>query len=100
MYTQGKLIHRASPWKLPIELPPRLHRLHDDICGPITLASRPFKYFMVLVNALGIHFEVSLLSARNIVFVKLLAMIIKFKTHYPDFPVKVLRMDNAVEFKS
>ena len=55
---------------------------------------------MVLVDAAGIHFEVSLVSTRNIVFAKLLAMIIKFKIHYPDFPVKVLRMDNAIEFKS
>ena len=56
-------------------------------------------YFMVLVDVAGIHFEVSLLSIRNILFAKLLAMIIKFKTHYPNFPVKVLRMDNAAKFK-
>ena len=55
---------------------------------------------MVLVDAAGIHFEVSLLSTRNIVFAKLLAMIIKFKTHYLDFLVKVLKMDNAAKFKS
>ena len=55
---------------------------------------------MVLVDAAGTHFEVSLLSTRNIVFSKLLAMLIKFRTHYPDYPVKTLRMDNAGEFKS
>ena len=55
---------------------------------------------MVLVDAAGIHFEVSLLSTRNIVFSKLLAMLIKFRTHYPDYPVKTLRMDNVGEFKS
>ena len=55
---------------------------------------------MVLVDAAGIHFEVSFLSTRNIVFSKLLAMLIKFKTHYSDFPVKTLRMDNVQEFKS
>jgi transposase InsO family protein len=55
---------------------------------------------MVLVDAAGIHFEVSLLSTRNIVFAKLLAILIKFRTHNPDFPVKTLRMDNAAEFKS
>ena len=54
---------------------------------------------MVLVDAVGIHFEVSLLSTRNIVFAKVLAMLIKFKTHYPNFPVKTLRIDNAIEFK-
>jgi transposase InsO family protein len=97
---QGKMINRPSRWKLPTELPPRLHRLHGDICGPITPASGPFRYFMVLVDAAGIHFEVSLLSTRNIVFAKLLAMFIKFRTHNPDFPMKTLRMDNAAEFKS
>jgi hypothetical protein len=34
------------------------------------------------------------------VFAKLLAMLIKFRTHNPDFPVKTLRMDNTTEFKS
>ena len=98
--TQGKMINRPSCWKLPTELSPRLHRLHGDICGPIIPASGPFRYFMVLVDVAGIHFEVSLLSTRNIVFAKLLAMLIKFKTHNPDFPVKTLRMDNAAKFKS
>jgi hypothetical protein len=74
--------------------------VHGDICGPITPASGPFRYFMVLVDAVGIHFEVSLLNTQNIVFAKLLAMLIKFRTHNPDFPVKTLRMDNAAEFKS
>jgi transposase InsO family protein len=97
---QGKMIQRPLRWKLPTELPPRLHRLHGDICGPIIPASGPFRYFMVLVDAAGIHFEVSLLSTRNIVFSKLLAMLIKFRTHHPDFLVKTLRMDNAGEFKS
>ena len=55
---------------------------------------------MVLVDTSGIHFKVSLLSTRNIIFAKLLAMLIKFKAHYPEFPVKTLRMDNAGEFKS
>ena len=97
---QGKFINRPSRWKLLTELPPRLHRLHGDICGPITLRSGPFRYFMVLVDAAGVHFEVTLLSTRNIIFAKLLAMLIRFKAHYPEFPVKTLRMDNAGEFKS
>ena len=55
---------------------------------------------MVLVDASGTHFEVSLLSTRNMVFPKLLAMLLKFQTHYPDCHVKTLRMDNAKEFRS
>ena len=82
---QGKMINKPSKWTLPTELPPRLHHLHGDICGPITSASRLFKYFMVLMDAAGIHFEVSLLSSRNIVFAKVFAMLIKFRTYHLDF---------------
>ena len=53
-----------------------------------------------MVDVACTHFEVSLLSSRNIVFAKVLAMLIKFRTHHPDFPVKTLRMDNAKEFRS
>ena len=98
--TQGKLIQRPSRWKLSIKLPPLLHRLHGNICGPITPASGPFKYFLVLVDAASTHFEVSLLSSRNIVFAKVLAILIKFRTHHLDFSVKILWMENAKEFKS
>jgi transposase InsO family protein len=52
------------------------------------------------VDAAGVHFEVSLLSRRNMVFSKILAMLIKFRTHYPDSPIQTLRMDNAKEFRS
>ena len=67
---------------------------------PIILAFGPFRYFLVLVDAGGTHFEVSLLSSRNIVFAKVLTILIKFKTHHPDFPMKILRMDNAKGFRS
>ena len=42
---QGKLILKPSRWKLPQELPPPLHRLHGDICGPIAPPSRPFRSY-------------------------------------------------------
>ena len=96
---QGKLIQQPTQWKLPTELPPKLHRLHGDICKPIIPASGPFRYFMVLVDATSIHFEVSLLSSRNVVFAKLLTMLIKFRIHYSDFLVKTLRMNNAKELR-
>jgi len=40
---QGKLILKPLPWKLLQELPPTLHRLQGDICGPIAHESRPFR---------------------------------------------------------
>ena len=97
---QGKLILKPSCWKLPSELPPLLQRLQGDICGPITLASRPFRYFLVLVDAAGVHFEVYLLNTRNIACAKILASLLKFRTHFLDYPVKILCMDNAKEFRS
>ena len=97
---QGKFSIKASQWKLPHELPPPLERLQGDICGPITPLSGPFQYFFVLVDALGKHVEVSLLSTRNLAFPKLLAMIIKIRAHHPEARIKTLRMDNAGEFRS
>ena len=79
---QGKMALKPSRWKLPTELPPPLSRLHGDICSPILPASSPFRYYLVLVDAVGVHFEVSLLSTRNIAFAKILASLLKFRTHY------------------
>ena len=77
--SQGKLIQRPFQWKLPTELPSRLQRLQGDVCGPINPPSGPFRYFLVLVDASETHFEVSLLSTRNVVFPKLLPMLLKFE---------------------
>ena len=94
------MIRQPSKWRLPTELPAALHRLQGDICGPITPSSGQFNYFMVLVDASGRHAEVSLLTTRNMVFPKILAMILKFRNHFPENPIRFLRMDNALEFKS
>ena len=94
------MINKPSRWTLPTELPLPLHCLYGDICGPITPVSGPFRYFMVLRDAAGIHSEVSSLNSRNIVFAKVIAMLIKFRTHHLNFCVKRLRMDNAKEFRS
>ena len=98
--SQGKFIKQPSKWKLPSELPEPLERLQGDIRGPIVPPSGPFRYFLVLVDASGRHAKVSLFSTRNMAFPKLLAMILKIRTHYPDANIKTLRMDNAGEFKS
>ena len=98
--TQGKLIKQPSRWKLPTEMPTALYRLHGDLCSPITPQSGQFKYFFVLVDASGRHAEVSLLTTRNMVFPKTLAMILRFRNHFPDNQICYLRMDNAMEFKS
>jgi hypothetical protein len=47
----GKLILRPSYLKIKAEPLKFLERIQGDICGPITPTSRPFRYFMVLIDA-------------------------------------------------
>jgi hypothetical protein len=60
------------------DIPPKLQRLQGNVCGPIKPPSGPLRYFLVLIDASGEHFEVSLLMTKNMVFPKLLAMLLKF----------------------
>ena len=55
---------------------------------------------MVLVDASSRWSHVCLLSTRNVVFVRLLVQIIRLQTHFPDHPIKSIRLDNADEFTS
>ena len=98
---QGKFSKRPSKWQLPTEIPSPLFRIHGDVCGPINPPFGAFRYFfVVVVDASGTHFEVSLYPTKNMVFHRLLGIIIWYRNHFPDFPVKHLRMDNAKEFRS
>ena len=49
---QGKLIIRPSFTKFEYESPTFLKCIQVDICGPIHPPSGPFRYFMVLIDAL------------------------------------------------
>jgi hypothetical protein len=49
--SQGKLITKPSQSKVVIESPSFLERIQGDICGPIYLPCRPFRYFIVLIDA-------------------------------------------------
>nr|CAN61800.1 hypothetical protein VITISV_044293 [Vitis vinifera] len=42
--------------------------------------------------------HVCLLSTRNVTFARLLAQIIRLRAHFPDYPIKTIRLDNAGEF--
>ncbi|PRQ53193.1 putative RNA-directed DNA polymerase [Rosa chinensis] len=96
----GKLGPRPSYAKDPKILIPFLQRIQGDICGPIQPSCGPFKYFMVLVDASTRWSHVALLSTRNAAYAKLLAQIIRLRAHYPDHPIKSIRLDNAGEFTS
>ena len=47
----GKLILHPSYVKIQNEPLKFLERIQGDICGPIQPTSRPFRYFMVLIDA-------------------------------------------------
>ncbi|GJT81215.1 retrotransposon protein, putative, ty1-copia subclass [Tanacetum coccineum] len=83
-----KSIVRPSPLKVKNESPMFLERIQGDICGPIHPPCRPFRYFMVLIDASSRWSHVSLLSTRNVAFAKFLAQIIKLRAHFPDYIVK------------
>ncbi|KAG7583693.1 GAG-pre-integrase domain [Arabidopsis suecica] len=98
--SQGKLIIRPSPAKVNKETLNFLERIQGDICGPIHPPCGTFRYFMVLIDASTRWSHVCLLSTRNQGFARLLAQIIRLRAHFPDFPLKTIRLDNAGEFTS
>ena len=107
--TQNKYIHlysvriyitTPSQWHIPTELPPPLHRIQGDICGPINPPSNSFWYLLVLIDASGNHLEVALLTTRNIVFSRILAILLRYKNHFREYLVKYLWIHNALEFRS
>ena len=99
-YSQGKLIVRPSHTKILVESPTFLERIQGDICGSIQPPCGPFLYFMVLIDASSRWSHVCLLSTRNVAFSMLLAQIIRLQAHFPDYPIKKIRLDNVGDFIS
>ena len=98
--SQGKLIIMPSPTKIRTEPLEFLQRIQGDICGPIHPQCGPFRYFMILIDASTRWSHVCMLSSRNQAFARLLAQIIRLQAHFPDYPIKSIRLDNAGEFTS
>ena len=71
--SQGKLIVRPSHTKVLVEPPTFSERIQGDICGTIHPPCRPFRYFLMLIDALSRWPHVCLLSTRNVAFARLLA---------------------------
>ncbi|KAJ1280008.1 hypothetical protein BS78_04G199400 [Paspalum vaginatum] len=97
---KGKLITKPSYLKIKAESPGFLERLQGDIYGPIHLLSRPFRYFMVLIDACTRWSHVCLLSTWNHAFAKFIAQIIRLRAGFSENRIKAVRMDNAGEFTS
>ena len=77
----GKIILRPSYLKIRAKPLKFLERIQGDICGPIQPLPRPFRYFMVLIDASTRWSHASLLSTHNYDFVKIMAQLIKLKAH-------------------
>ncbi|KAM1432930.1 hypothetical protein ACFXTO_015416 [Malus domestica] len=92
--SMGKLIIKPFYDKIHLNPPIFLQMI------PVHPPCRPFKYFTVLVDVSTCWSHMCLLSTRNATFSKLLAQVIKLRAHYPDFPIKSIRLDNAGKFTS
>ena len=55
-----------------------------------------FHYFMVLIDASTRWSYVCLLSIRNVSFARLLTQMTKSRAQFPDYPIKIIRLDNAM----
>ena len=51
VYSQGKLITKQFPSNIVVESPSFLEKIQSDICEPIQLSSRSFRYYMILIDA-------------------------------------------------
>jgi hypothetical protein len=49
--SQGKLITKQFPSNIVVESPSFLEGIQSDICEPIQLSSRSFRYYMILIDA-------------------------------------------------
>jgi hypothetical protein len=96
----GKLILRPSLFKIHAEPLRFLERIQGDICGLIQPLCGPFRYFMVLIDASTRWSHLCLLPTRNHTFAKFMAQVNRLKANYPEYRIKGIRMDNAVEFSS
>lgn len=55
---------------------------------------------MVFINASMKWLHVDLLFTKNDAYDKLLAQIIRLRSHHSDYPIKSIRLDNATELTS
>ena len=98
--TQGKLIIKLSPTKIGTKSLGLLEHIYGDICGPIQPPSRPFRYFMVLIDTSTRWSHVCLSSTCNLAFVRLLTQLIQLRAPFLDNLIKTIQLDNGGEFTS
>jgi hypothetical protein len=86
-----------SPLKIHADELKFLECIQGDICGPIQPLCGPFRYFMVLVDASTRWCHACLLSMDS---TKFMTQVIRLKVNYPEYWIKSICMDDAVEFLS
>jgi hypothetical protein len=94
----GKLIVRPSPLKIKVEPLKFLKRIQGDIFGPIKPLSRPFRYFMVLIDASTRWSHACLLLTHNHAFTKFMTHVIRLKAIFSEHWLQSVWLDNVVEF--
>jgi hypothetical protein len=99
-YAMEKLILRPSLLKIHVEPLKFLEHIQGDICGPIQPLCDPFRYFIVLIDTSTRWSHICLLSIYNHAFAKFMTQGIMLKANYPEYMIKSICMDNAIEFSS
>jgi len=98
--SQGKLITKTSSSKVVTKSPTFLKRIEGDICGHIHSPCKPFRCFMVLIDATSKWSHVCLPSSQNVAFARLIAYITRLRAQFPNYLIKKIRLNNVGEFTS
>ena len=77
-----------------------LECIQGDICGLIHQPCKPYRYFIVLIDALTRWSHVSLLWSHYLAFERLLAQLIRLWAHILDYLIKKICLNNASEYTS
>jgi hypothetical protein len=94
------MITSPSISKIVYTIPKFLEQLNADVCDPIEPVSGPFKFFLAIGDSSSKQSQISLLSTRNLVFARILAIILKLRAQFPEDPIQTLRVDRAGKFIS
>jgi hypothetical protein len=71
-----------------------------SVCRSVDPPGEPLHFFLVIIDSSTKWSQVLLLLTRNLVFLQIVAHILKLKAQFPDNPIKILRVGNAGEFTS
>jgi hypothetical protein len=91
--TSEKTIYIQSTIPIPLS-----KQLNANVCGPVDPRRGPFWFFIISIDSSTKWSQVSHLSTRNLVLLRILPNIQTFKAQFPQHPIQILRVENAGEF--